>query len=91
LVELVRLLKAAVYILLNFIQVMLFLRAILSWLPLDFSHGINRFLRAMTEPILYPFRLFFDKTGIYRKYNIPLDLSFIAAYFVIWLIQPIFM
>ena len=88
--KLVVYLCSAIYILLNFMQTMLVIRAILSWLPLDYDHGVNRFLRAVTEPFLYPFRLLLEKSGIYRRFNLPIDLTFLVAFFVIWLIMPIF-
>lgn len=85
------LIKFAIYIFLNFLSYMLLFRAILSWLPISQDNKLVRILLFITEPILTPFRKLLDRTGINERLPIPIDLSFIAAYFTIWLIMPIFL
>jgi YggT family protein len=86
----ITLIKTAIYIFLNFLSYALLARAILSWFPLSPENPILRILWFITEPVLTPFRKLLDKTGINDRLPIPIDLSFLAAYFVIWLIMPIF-
>jgi len=87
----ISLIKSAIYIFLNFLNYMLIFRAILSWFPIGQDNKLVRLLWFITEPVLTPFRKLLDKTGINDRLPIPIDLSFIAAYFTIWLIMPIFL
>ncbi|PID82822.1 MAG: hypothetical protein CSB15_01055 [Clostridiales bacterium] len=62
------------------IILLLFARAIMSWFVRDTSHPIVNFVYSVTEPILLPMRMLFDKYGIN---SMGIDLSFIATFFAI--------
>jgi uncharacterized protein YggT (Ycf19 family) len=56
----------------------MFVRAILSWFIMDEEGGpFVTFLYAITEPIILPIRLLFDRMGWFR--DSPLDIPFFIA------------
>ena len=60
-------------------------RAVLSWLPfLDEESKLQRFLFAATEPVIIPIRTLLEKSETIA--NLPIDLSFFVAYFLLILI-----
>ncbi len=73
-----------VQIALSVIQLAMLLRAILSWFPLE-PNGFTDFLYGITEPFIYPFRALFNRLNWFQ--NIPIDVSFTAAYLALLLIS----
>ncbi len=69
-----------VSILLQIFLIAIFVRVLLTWLPIDPSNRIVRILFDITEPILAPFRRVIPRIGMF-------DLSPIAAMLIIQLIQ----
>jgi YggT family protein len=69
-----------VSILLQILLFAIFIRVLLTWLPIDQSNRIVRVLIDITEPVLAPFRRVIPRIGMF-------DLSPIAAMLVIQLIQ----
>ncbi len=64
---------------------LLFLRAILSWIPVgDSVYGAVEF---MTEPVIAPVRKIVDK--IMPDSSLPIDISFIAAYVIVSIFELI--
>ena len=74
--------QLAVYNVLKVVQMLIFLRAILSWFIKDPQNPIYMLIGSLTEPILSPIRNFLFKLGLSRT----LDLSPIVAYFLAQLI-----
>ena len=72
--------KATVCVFLTAIQASMMIRAILSWFPID-SNRFTQFLVGITEPIVYPIRKLFQKLNWFQ--DIPLDMSFMAAFMLI--------
>lgn len=72
--------KATVCVFLTAIQTAMMIRAILSWFPID-SNRFSQFLVGITEPIVYPIRKLFQKLNWFQ--DIPLDMSFMAAFMLI--------
>ena len=75
--------RSTAYILISVIQVAMFVRAIMSWFP--FGEGkFSAFLYALTEPIIYPIRLLFDKMnwGVGLPIDIPFFITFLLLSFV---------
>jgi YggT family protein len=68
-----------VNILLQILLMAIFVRVLLTWLPIDQSNRIVRMLFEVTEPVLAPFRRVIPRIGMF-------DLSPIAAMLVIQLI-----
>ncbi len=68
------------------LQLAMLIRAILSWFPLDESK-FETFLYAITEPIIYPARVLFNRFDSTR--NIPLDIPFFATYILLTILSTI--
>lgn len=79
--------RAAVSTLIELISLLLFVRAILSWFTGISGGRLYEIICFMTEPILMPFRILFDKLGIGR--NFPIDLSFLATLFALQLLKAL--
>ena len=67
-------------LLLQILLIAIFVRVLLTWLPIDQSNRIVRVLFDVTEPVLAPFRRVIPRIGMF-------DLSPIAAMLIIQLIQ----
>ena len=76
----IEVIKATVCVFLTAIQASMMIRAILSWFPID-SNRFTQFLVGITEPIVYPIRKLFQKLNWFQ--DIPLDMSFMAAFMLI--------
>ena len=74
-----------VSLLLRMLEALLFLRAILSWFPLNPGSPVMQFVTVTTEPLLMPVR-----TLLYRLFpglrNFPFDNSFIIVFLLIQLL-----
>jgi YggT family protein len=66
-------------LLLQVLLMAIFIRVLLTWLPIDQSNRIVRVLFDVTEPVLAPFRRVIPRIGMF-------DLSPIAAMLIIQLI-----
>ena len=73
------------YYLLWVIQIMLFLRAILSWFMQEEESGFMFVLIGLTEPVLIPFRALLQRSEKMR--SIPIDFSLTFAMIVLILLQ----
>jgi len=60
---------------------LIIIRALLSWVSPDPSNPIVRFINAVTEPMLEPFR------RIIPSYKIGIDLSPIFALLLVWFLK----
>jgi YggT family protein len=67
-------------LLLQILLMAIFVRVLLTWLPIDQSNPIVRVLFDVTEPVLAPFRRVIPRIGMF-------DLSPIAAMLVIQFIS----
>jgi len=69
-------------LILRLLQVMLFLRAVLSWFPLEQDNLIVRITYEVTEPLILPVR-----TMLYRMFpamqNFPIDISFLIIFMLV--------
>ncbi len=70
---------------LNVLQWMLFFRAIISWIPQMQGGKLAQALYQLTEPLIAPFRSLLSRIPAMR--NVPIDFSFLVAYFVLLLVQ----
>ena len=77
----VTLLAGTVRALLSFLKICFFVRAVLSFLPIDEQHPITRFTAVVTEPIIAPIRALFDRYGWCR--GSVLDVPFFTAFMLI--------
>ncbi len=81
------LLRAIIYSL-YFVEMILFLRVIMSWFRLSSDNKFVNILYKLTEPILAPIRLLISKSIFGgRKGGMILDISPLIAFIFIQLIQ----
>lgn len=73
-----------VYYLIMVMQVMLLIRAVLSWIT-DEDGALSRFFYYATEPILFPIRKLLERSETIR--NMPIDISYMVAMVVLVIIQ----
>ena len=66
---------------LSILQLLLMIRAILSWLPFDDSAPFMNFIIVATEPILFPIRQLLEKIRFFS--DLPIDLSLFIAYLLL--------
>ena len=69
------------------LEMLIFVRIILSWLPIGYNNPIVRFLYTMTEPILGPVRDMLEKSPLGGGYG--LDFSPIFALILMRLVQTL--
>ena len=74
-------------ILLDAVMLAFFFRAILSWLPLGEESLIESFLFSVTEPLIYPVRILFEKFNIAQ--NFPMDIPYFVTYMIIFVFSMI--
>ena len=72
-------------LLIRFLQLMMLVRAIMSWFPVDDDNVILRFAYAVTEPFIYPVRLLLDRIPALRE--MPIDISFSVTFLLLFLLQ----
>ena len=74
-------LVAFVQIFLDILQLLMMIRAILSWLPFDDSSPLVQFVTLVTEPVIIPVRILMEKLNLFS--DLPIDLSFFVAYMLL--------
>ena len=82
------------YVFINFIKIMIvalqmlmFVRAIMSWIMMEEENTFTRFLNLVTDPIIMPVRMLLEKVEFIR--NMPMDISFFVAFLILVIIQNI--
>ena len=73
--------------LLFILEICFLIRAVLSWFPISEENPILLFVTMVTEPIVAPVRALIDRMGWFQ--NLPIDLSFIIAYFLLMVVEMI--
>lgn len=81
------LLVQAIGLFFYFLEMLIFVRIILSWLPMGYNSAIGRFLYTMTEPILGPVRDMVNKSPLGGGFG--LDFSPIFALILMRLVQTL--
>lgn len=76
-------LRNTVQVLILALQLAMFIRAIFSWFPMD-ENKFTDFLYAVTEPVILPVRLLFERLGWFQ--NLPIDISFFVTFLILSLI-----
>lgn len=59
-------LRMTASVLLGALELLMLLRAVLSWFPIDEDSVFLRFLYAVTEPVVYPMRALLNRLGLSR-------------------------
>lgn len=83
--EVLYVLSSFVDLLLTILYVALFVRVILSWLPLDEDGPIVSFIYALTEPVLLPIRALLERISFFE--NSPVDFSTFFAMILLMILQ----
>ena len=76
-----------VKILIYALQFAMVLRAVMSWIPDIQDNKFSDFLYTVTEPVVLPVRMLFEKLRWFQ--NFPLDVSFIVAYLLLAILSAI--
>ena len=76
-------LRNTVQVLILALQMAMFIRAIFSWFPMG-ENKFTDFLYAVTEPVILPVRMLFERLGWFQ--NIPIDISFFVTFLLLSLI-----
>ena len=74
-------LTATVRYLITAVQILMFARAILSWLPVEEDSPIVNFLYAVTEPVIAPVRAVIERFGWFE--GMPIDMSFFITFILL--------
>lgn len=69
------------------IQFLMVIRAILSWIPSLYGSPISSLLYQLTEPLIAPVRSLMDRYGIGRGF--PVDLSFLITFLLLSMVPRI--
>ncbi len=82
-VQVLQIVANVVVLLLTAIQLAMLVRAILSWFPMD-DNKFTDFLYGITEPVIYPVRMLFEKMNWFQ--NLPIDISFMVTYLLLTIV-----
>ena len=66
-------------------QVLLIVRAVLSWLPLDDENLIEIIVFVFTEPFVMPVRAVLEYFGLFE--GLPIDMSNIFTFFILSIVE----
>ena len=78
--NLLEVLRGTAYLLIYLLHTAMFIRAIISWFPVG-EGKFSGFLYALTEPVIFPVRVLFDKLGIGT--SLPLDIPFFVTFLLL--------
>jgi len=79
--QLIYVLTATISLLLSAIQLLMLIRAIMSWFPIDEDSVFLRFVFLATEPVIMPVRLFMNRLGLFE--GMPIDMSFFITFMLL--------
>lgn len=79
----IRLLSA----LINILEIFMFARAVISWIPFDEESRLEEFLITVTEPFITPMRFLLDRFDAIR--TMPLDVPFFATMLLLSVISMV--
>lgn len=67
------------------LEIAMFIRAVLSWLPGLEDSSFGDLVYAITEPVIIPIRALCDRFGWFR--NFPIDIPFMITYLLLFIAQ----
>jgi len=67
------------------LQMLMFARAIMSWIMMEEENTFTRFINVITDPIIMPVRMVLEKFEFIR--NMPMDISFFVAFLILVIVQ----
>ena len=78
-------LTTLVNVALSALQLLLIARALLSWMPFDEDSKLICFITMLTEPVVLPLRLIFERFDALA--DLPIDISCMAAFLILSTVQ----
>ena len=79
-------LQSTAIALIDVLEIAFFLRAVLSWLPLD-ENAISEVLYRITEPFILPIRSLLHKMNLFQ--GMPIDMSFLFTVLILALLRAV--
>lgn len=67
------------------LEMLMIVRMLLSWMPVDDDSPVANFVFAMTEPLILPVRIVLERSAAVQA--LPIDLSFFVAFVLLGIIQ----
>ena len=67
------------------LTVLMLVRAVMSWIAFDEDNKLSNFVYNVTEPVIYPFRVVFDRCPLAQ--GVPLDIPYFTASITLLLID----
>ena len=83
--QLLYVITATLSLLISGILLLMLVRAIMSWLPVDEDSTLLRFVYMCTEPVIMPVRALFDHFGWFE--GMPIDMAFFVTSLILFLIS----
>ena len=80
---LVEIVRSTLSLLIIVLESAMFVRAIMSWFPID-DNKFTDFLYAITEPLILPIRILFEKLNIGTE--LPIDIPFLVTFVLLSLV-----
>ena len=77
----------AAYLLIGAMQLLMFVRAILSWIPTMEDNAFAVFVYQVTEFVIYPVRCLLERSEFIA--SMPLDLSFFVTFILLSVVQTL--
>ena len=81
------LLGQAIVVFIGIMQLLMMVRAVLSWLPMDEDNAFVEFVYNITEIIIYPVRCILERSETIA--SMPLDLSFFVTFLLLSLLETL--
>ena len=79
--------KNTVLLLISVTEILMLVRAIISFIPADIDNAFTRFLYGYTEVVIAPMRALFDRFNLFE--GSPIDVSFFATFMLLIILRLI--
>lgn len=80
-------LSAVASMLISILLLLMFIRAILSWFPMDEDSAFFNFLYGVTEPFIMPVRMILERFELFR--SLPIDMSFLITAMILSVLRAL--
>jgi len=81
LVQLIYVITQTLSLLISATLLLMLVRAILSWFPVDEDSNFVRFILMATEPVVMPVRILLDRFGLFE--GMPIDMAFFITFILL--------
>ena len=81
------LVRRTAFLLIDVLQLLMIVMALMSWIPQLRESRVYQIISTLVEPVIDPFRRLLRKIPGLDRF--PLDLSFLAAFLVLTLLQSL--